>query len=93
MENHRFNLVLSGVSEITPELSDILYEATGGDIEFQMSDNVASLEFERHGGELREAVTSAIAQVEGAGVRVLRVKTEITNTIAEINAELAGASN
>ena len=92
MEIHRFDLVLSGVSEITPELANDLFEATGGDIEFNLCDGVAYLEFERIGGALRDAVTLAIAQVERAGVRVLRVETDTANTIARINAELLGAS-
>jgi hypothetical protein len=92
METHRFNLVLSGVSEIDPELANALFEATGGDIEFNFRDGVAYLEFEREGGELRDAITSAIAQVEKAGMRVLRVETETANTVAKINAELLSAS-
>jgi hypothetical protein len=94
MKKHRFTLILSGVSEIKPELADALYEATDGDIEFEIRDGVASLEFERAAATLRQAITSAIGQVEGtgAGVRVVRVESEIANTIAKINAELLGSS-
>ena len=92
MNNHRFTLILSGVSEITPELADALYAATGGDIEFNMRDGVAFLEFDRASSSLRDAVTSAISQVEGAGVgaRVVRVESQAANTIAKINADLLG---
>jgi hypothetical protein len=76
MSRHFFTLILSGVSEITPELSDFLYEATGGDIELNTRDGVAYLEFDRVASSLHEALTSAIEQVEqaGAGVRVARVE-------------------
>jgi len=92
MTTHRFTLVLSGVTDITPEMADAFYEATGGDIEFNMRDGVAFLEFDRSGPSLHDAVTSAIDQVEGAGagVRVVRVESESANTIAKINAELLG---
>lgn len=92
MLSHRFTLILSGVSEITPELADTLFAATGGDIEFNVRDNVAYLEFEREANTLRDAVDSAIRQVEGAnvGVRVVRVESEVANTIAKINADLLG---
>ena len=92
MTNHQFLLILTGVSDITPELSDTLYEATGGDIEFNMRYGVAFLEFDRTAPSLQEAVTSAIEQVEGCGVgaRVVRVETEAANTIAKINADLLG---
>ncbi len=92
MNEHRFTLILSGVSEITPDLADALYAATGGDIELNMRDGVAFLEFNRSSLSLRDAVTSAISQVEGAGVgaRVVRVESQAANTIAKINADLLG---
>jgi hypothetical protein len=92
---HMFSLILSGVSELTPELSDAPYSATNGDIECNMSDGVAYLEFDRQAGTLQEAVTSAIRDVEGTGlgVRVVRVESEAANIIAKINAELLGTSS
>lgn len=92
MKTHKFTLILSGVSEITPTLADALYEATNGEIEFNMCNGVAYLEFSRAARTLREAITSAIRDVEGAdaGVRVVRVESEAANTIAKINAELLG---
>ena len=90
MTTYQFTLILSSVAEITPELSDSLYEATGGDIEFNMRDGVAYLEFERAAASLSDAVNSAISQVEGVGVRVVRVESDAANTIAKINADLLG---
>jgi len=92
MENCQFTLILSGVAEITPELADSLYAATGGDIELNMCDDVTFLEFDRDADSLEDAVHSAITQVEGAdvGVRVVRVESAAANTIAKINADLLG---
>jgi hypothetical protein len=75
MKKHRFSLILSGVSEITADLADALYEATRGDIEFNLCSGIAFLEFERASPSLREAVVSAIRDVEGArtGICVSRV--------------------
>jgi hypothetical protein len=86
-------LILAGVSELTPELADALYEATKGDIECNMQNGIAYLEFERTAATLREAITSAIADVENAnvGARVVRVESDVANTIAQINASLLGA--
>ncbi len=94
MKTHAFTLILSGVAEITPELADALYEATQGDVELNLRDGVAFLEFERTAPTLREAVTAAIREVEGAdvGVRVVRVESEVANVIAKINADLLGAA-
>jgi len=93
MKTHRFTLVLAGIADLTPELADALYEATKGDIEFNVRNGVATLEFERSAATLREAIVSAIGEVEGSasGVRVVRVESEAANTIAKINAELLGA--
>jgi hypothetical protein len=90
MKKHKFTLILAGVAELTPELADALYEATRGDIECNMRDRIASLDFQRAAPTLRAAITSAIAEVEEAkvGVRVVRVESEAANTIAQINAAL-----
>jgi uncharacterized protein YdhG (YjbR/CyaY superfamily) len=95
MKKHEFVLVLSGISEITPELADAVYSATGGDIEFNMRDGVPFIEFQRKAASLHEAITAAIAQVENAAdsLRVVRVESESANVIAKINAELLGAAS
>src|SRR5438270_12392927 len=92
---HHFTLILAGVAEITPELADALYAATQGDIELNLRDGVAFLEFERTAATLREAITAAIREVEGAavGVRVVRVESEAANVIAKINADLLGVAS
>lgn len=95
MKTHFFTLILSGVAEITPELADALYAATHGDIELNLRDGVAFVEFERMAATLREAITTAIREVEQAtmGVRVIRVESEDANVIAKINADLLGVAS
>ena len=95
MNTHTFTLILSGIAEITPELADALYEATHGDIELNMRDGVAFVEFERKAATLRDAITTAIREVEqaGVGVRVVRVESEAANVIAKINADLLGVAS
>ena len=86
--------MLSGVSDLTPELADGLYEATNGDIELNMRDGVPFLEFNRTAPTLRDGIISAIREVEAAnvGVRVVRVESDAANTVAKINASLLGAT-
>lgn len=90
MKSFSFTLIVSGIAELTPEFADALYEATQGDIELNLSDGVAFVEFDRSATTHREAITSAIREVEGAveGVRVVRVESETANVIAKINADL-----
>jgi len=95
MKTCTFTLVLSGVAELTPELADALYTATQGDIELNLRDGVAYLEFERTASTLRSAIAAAIREVEGAnvGARVVRVESEAANVIAKINADLLGVTS
>ena len=71
-----------------------LVSATNGDIEVELRDGVASLEFERTAPTLRDAILAAIREVEtaGFGVRVLRVESEGANVIARINADLSAVA-
>ena len=93
MDKHQFTLILSGVSELAPELADALYEATDGDVELDMRDSIAYLEAERLATSLDEAITSVMQEVEsaGVGVKVVRVESEAANTVARINVQLLGA--
>jgi hypothetical protein len=95
MKTHTFTLILSGVAEITPDLADALYTATQGDIELNLRDGVAFVEFERTAATLREAILTAIREVEQAkvGVRVVRVESDAANVIAKINADLLGVTS
>ena len=53
------------------------------------------MEFERKAATLRDAITTAIREVEqaGVGVRVVRVESEAANVIAKINADLLGVTS
>jgi len=95
MNSHTFTLILSGIAELTPELADALYAATHGDIELNLRDGVAFVEVERTAATLREAITTAIREIEQAtvGMRVVRVESEAANVIAKINADLLGVAS
>ena len=95
MKTHTFTLILSGVAELTPALADALYAATQGDIELNLRDGVVFVEVERTADTLREAITTAIREVEQApvAVRVVRVESEAANVITKINADLLGVAS
>jgi len=93
MTKHRFTLVLGGVTELTPELANSLYDAAGGDVECEQQAGEITLDLVRSGKSLQEAITKAIRDVERArrGLKVVRVESEIAKTIAQINAQILGA--
>jgi hypothetical protein len=83
---HSFTLILSGVSALTQPVRDALFEAGCDDALLGIRDGVAFLDFDREGTSFREALFTAIAQVEGAGIdaHVVRVEPDELVTAAEI---------
>lgn len=86
---HEFTLILSGISELTPEVTDSLYEAGFDDALVGMLDGVPYIDINhRESDLLEETIRQAIRDVEKAGYRVVRVESDTANAITRINAEL-----
>ena len=91
MQTHSFVVILAGVSEITEDLANALFDAVDADIELNLRNGVAYLEVRRAARTLRQAIVNTIREVETVeDVRVVRVESEAANTIAKINADLLG---
>jgi hypothetical protein len=88
---HDFTVVLSGVTEVTEDAANALYEAGCDDGSFASRDGLAFIMFHRQAKSLRAAIDSAIADVKSAGFGVVRVETDDANTVAKVNADLLGA--
>jgi len=82
---HEFTLILSGFSELTEEVMDAIYEAGCDDGLLCLRSGVPFIEFDRESPSLKEAVLSAIADVEKAGFRAVRVEPDDLVTAAEIS--------
>jgi hypothetical protein len=87
---HNFVVVLSGITEVTDDAANALYEAGCDDGSFASRDGLAFILFHREAPSLRAAIDSAMADVKQAGFGVVRVETEDANTVAKVNAELLG---
>jgi hypothetical protein len=72
--SHAFTIILAGVDEMTPELADTLYAAGCDDCSPSSIGPIVSLAFDREAGSLGEAIGSAIADVERAGLAVAKVE-------------------
>jgi hypothetical protein len=91
--SYEFTLVLSGFSELKPDVMDSLFEAGCDDGLLCLDEYGAPfIEFDREASSLEEAVRSAIADVHKTPYRVLRVESEAAATVQTINAELAAAA-
>jgi hypothetical protein len=84
MKVYNLRLILGGLSQITDEVEDALFDAGCDDGHLGMIDRVGLMEFDREAGSFIEALCSAIANIEEAGYRVVRVEPEDLVTAAEI---------
>ena len=86
---HEFTLILSGISELTPEVTDALYKAGFDDALVGIVDGVPYIDVNhRDSDSLEDTIRQAISDVEKAGYRVVRVESDTANAITRINAEL-----
>src|SRR5262249_29482712 len=76
--DHDFRLILDGVDDLDPRIVDALYEAGCDDGTIGSRAGVVSIGFTRSAPTMREAIASAIRDVERAGIgaRVVRVEPE-----------------
>ena len=74
-QTYDFTLILAGVPELTDEVTDALFEAGCDDATVGQREGAVFLDFTREAKSRTEAIQSAIAAVEGAGIgaRVVRV--------------------
>jgi hypothetical protein len=69
----KFTLVLEQIHTVSPEVANALFNATGGDVEFSCCEGEAIVEVDRDAPP-RQAIETAIRQVEQAGLRVARIE-------------------
>lgn len=74
MTTHSFNLILSGVDELTVAMADALFEAGCDDASPSSCNGIVSVHFDREAGSLGDAVGTAIMDVERAGYTVARIE-------------------
>ena len=92
--SHQFTLILAGIKDLTPEVTDALYEAGFDDALIGMAAGVPYIDVNHRQDEsLDKAVREAIRDVEKAGFHVVRVESDAANAITRINADLLTLSS
>ena len=74
MTKYEFTVYLAGLSEITEEAADALFESGCDDASPASCDGVVWSTFHREAPSLEHAIRSAVAHVAKAGYRVERVE-------------------
>ena len=73
VKSYSFVLVLAGVTELTVELSDLIYGSGIDDALVHSAGPIVMVDFDREEESLGHAVGSAIRSVEKAGLKVARI--------------------
>ena len=73
---YSFSLILSGVSELTVQMADALFEIGCDDATPGSCGGIVSVDFDREAESLGDAIGSAVKDVERAGFAVARVDVE-----------------
>jgi hypothetical protein len=71
---YSFTLILSGVTAITLDMADALFEAGCDDATPASCDGVVTVDFDRGAESLGDAIASAVMDIERAGYTVARVE-------------------
>jgi len=74
MKTYEFKLVLGGVTDITDDQGDSLYQAGCDDGTIVTRDGTVFIRFSRESASLEDAINSAAANVQDAGFRVEHVE-------------------
>jgi hypothetical protein len=81
MKTYEFDVVLKDISEITDEQADALFTAGCDDATPVSSNSLAWLHFDREAASLEEAIRSAVAQVQEAGLRAAKVELDVPSVL------------
>ncbi len=86
ISGYHFVLVLSGVTENTESLEDILFEAQCDDALIFYKNNTVYLEFDRDATNFESAIFSAIQAVEDTdiGIKVQRIEPDMIVNLSDI---------
>ena len=82
MKTYEFDVILKDMSEITDEQTDLLFEAGCDDGTPTSRDSQAWVHFYREASSLEQAIRSAVAQVQSAGLIVSKVELDVDSAVS-----------
>ncbi len=74
MKTYEFKIILDGVSELTDDEGDALYEAGCDDGTIVSRDGTAFVRFSRESLSLEDAISTAASDVQKAGFQVAHIE-------------------
>ena len=82
METYEFDVVLKHEPEVTDEQPDGLFAAGCDDGTPACCEGVAWIHFDREASSLEEAIHTAVAQVQDAGLLVSKVELDVASAVS-----------
>jgi len=82
MKTYEFDVILKDVSETTDEHADALFDAGCDDGTLASRDGTTWVHFDREAASLEEAIRSAVAQVQSAGLTAIKVELDVTAALS-----------
>lgn len=82
MRTYDFDVVLKDLSEVTDDQADALFAAGCDDGTPACCNGLAWIHFDREASSLEEAIRSAVAQVQAAGLRVSKVELDVDSAVS-----------
>jgi len=77
MKTYEFDVILKNIAEATDEHADQLFNAGCDDGTLASRDGTTWIHFDREAPSLEEAIRSAVAQVQSAGITVSKVELDV----------------
>src|SRR5260370_32131582 len=82
MRTYEFDVILKDVSEVTDDQADLLFAAGCDDGTPAACNGVAWIHFDREAASLEEAISSAVAQVQAAGIGVAKIELDMDAAVS-----------
>jgi hypothetical protein len=76
MKAYEFDIVLKDISEVTDDQADALFAAGCDDGTPASCNGTAWIHFDREAASLEEAIHTALAQIQTAGLRAAKIELE-----------------
>src|SRR3954453_21768090 len=82
MKTYEFDVILKGVREISDATAGALFDAGCDDATPSSQGGLARVHFDREAPSLEDAIRSAVAQVQSAGLTVARVEMDAGSAVS-----------
>jgi hypothetical protein len=82
MKTYEFDVVLKDVSDVTDDQADSLFASGCDDGTPAACAGVAWIHFDREAASLEKAISSAVVQVQAAGLRVAKVELDVDAAVS-----------